>query len=76
MTDSTTPTQRRYLGQRYVIHCSVSGGVTGYREAVLKKNGEVLYFTDRAEAEEEAKRLRQNMGRTSLASFRYVVEEA
>lgn len=60
---------------RYYIGCRVSGGVTGTRESVVKAHGLTIYFANRADAEAEATRLRDTMGRNSAASFHYWVEE-
>jgi hypothetical protein len=62
--------------KEWVIRCRVSGGVTGTREALLKKDGVVQVFTNRALAESRAADLRKNMGRNSLTCFSYTVEEA
>jgi hypothetical protein len=60
----------------FVIRCRVSGGVTGTRESLLKANGSIRSFTTRAEAEAVAADLRATMGRGSMASFSYTVEQA
>lgn len=58
----------------YVIRCIVSGGVTGYNEAVAKDlQGRVIIFYTREAAEAKAAEWRANK-RFSLASYRYVVE--
>jgi SpoU rRNA methylase family enzyme len=41
----------------YVIRCTVSSGVTGYREGILKRNDAVVVFDDLDGAIEEAPRL-------------------
>lgn len=53
------------------IYCTVSGGVTGRRQAWLKSDGEVVEFGTREEAEAEATRLRSSMGRNSATRFTY-----
>jgi hypothetical protein len=62
------------VGRRFKVRCSVSGGVTGYREAYLKKDGKEVEFSSREEAEAEARKYNQTP-RASLASFRAWVEE-
>jgi hypothetical protein len=61
----------------YYVACRVSGGVTGTREALLKRDGKVQQFTTEAEAESCAAALRQTMnGPYAVAYFQYwVVEE-
>ena len=55
---------------QFIIACSVSGGVTGYRESTVKgKDGAVKFFATRDEAETEAARLRDTMGKNSPATF-------
>jgi len=58
------------------ILCEVSGGVTGYRCAYLKKDGREIKFKTQAEAEAEAARLneRTNLNPYSTADFRYTIE--
>jgi len=61
----------------YVVRCRVSGGVTGTRESLLKKNGEVQKFASFEEAEAEAKSLRNSMNHEfSRAIFEYWVARA
>lgn len=58
-----------------IVMCRVSGGVTGTREAPLKdKNGQVRWFDSLADAEAEARRLREAR-RTSTTDFHYWAEE-
>jgi hypothetical protein len=60
----------------YGVWCIVSGGVTGRREAWLKRKGERAEFAERAEAEAEAARLNAQMnGRYATATFHYSVAE-
>jgi hypothetical protein len=60
----------------YRILCEVSGGMTGYRSAYLKKDGQQVEFTTEAEAEAEAARLNKQMNGNPhrTADFRYTVE--
>ena len=53
------------------IYCTVSGGVTGSRQAWLKSDGELVEFGTREEAEAEATRLRNSVGRHSATRFTY-----
>lgn len=57
------------------ILCEVRGGVTGYRSAFLKKDGEEVTFTDRNAAEVEAMRLnrKKNGSPYRTAAFQYTV---
>jgi len=60
----------------YRILC-VCSGMMGRREALLKKDNEVVEFETREEAETEAARLTKSMnGPNSTASFRYSAIEA
>jgi len=60
----------------YGVRCRVSGGVTGTREAWLKRDGQVAEFATHAEAEAEAQRLTTSMnGPYRTADFRYWAEE-
>lgn len=59
------------------IHCRVSGGVTGTREALLKANGIVQEFATRELAQERADRLNRDMNNEhAVAFFNYRVVEA
>lgn len=61
----------------FIVMCRVSGGVTGTREAPLKKGGVVEQFPTRAEAQAVATRLMdQANGPYRTADFRYWPEEA
>jgi len=61
---------------KFRIWCRVSGGLTGTREAWLKKrNGKIYETKNRTTAQKEASRLNKTMGKNSMASFRYSVEE-
>ena len=52
------------------VWCTVSGGVTGSREAWLKEEGQIWYGR-KAEAEKKATDLMAMMGKHSAASFSY-----
>jgi hypothetical protein len=58
----------------YRIWCTVSGGVTGPREAWLKSNGEIREFPTRELADAEANRLNSRY-RGPVVQFNYTVEE-
>ena len=59
-------------GAPFYVHCRISGGVTGTREGLLKKDGKVATFSPRAAAETEADRLNREMNNVySVASFSY-----
>jgi hypothetical protein len=61
---------------RFTVGCRVSGGVTGTREATLKRLGEIQYFETRDAAEAEARRLNREMNHMrSTAFFQYWVQE-
>lgn len=49
---------------KYLIRCSTVGGVTGHRESVVRRGGEVMKFVSESEAAHEA--LRLNMGLTNV----------
>ena len=70
MTTTPTPT----TDATFVIRCRVSGGVTGTRESLLKRDGNIMIFASRAEADAAATHLRATMGRYSRATFSYTVE--
>ena len=60
----------------YGVWCQVSGGVTGFRQAWLKKNGEVLEFSTFEEADAHAEHLNEQMnGPHATASFSYEARE-
>jgi hypothetical protein len=60
----------------FKILCQVSGGVTGTREAWLKRDGVEIVFATADEAEAEANRLREHMNANrSGASFHYTPME-
>lgn len=62
---------------KYNIHCKVSGGITGDRQSLLKVEGTVQFFNDRAAAEEKARYLNQSMNnKYSIAKFEYRVVPA
>lgn len=57
---------------QFVVLCEVSGGVTGYRQGLLREKGQTKLFPTMQAAEEEASKLRVSMGGGhSLATFRY-----
>ena len=56
---------------KWGVWCEVSGGVTGSRSAWMKREGKVIAFDTREEAEAEAKAARTSVSRFSQASFRY-----
>jgi hypothetical protein len=59
---------------KYKILCSVSGGVTGNRQAHLKENGRIWSTSDRDEAVRKAAQLNSAMNNAySTARFSYVV---
>ena len=57
----------------YIVMCRVSGGVTGTREAPLKRDHVIRLFETEAEAAAEAARLDTMMNRNfhRTADFRY-----
>ena len=56
----------------YLINCTVSGGITGYRQSLLKENGKVVRFDSYEAAQNEADRLNTEMNANSNgASFSY-----
>ena len=58
----------------YQIMCRVSGGVTGTREGILKKDGEERWFESKDNATREAQRLNEEMNHAnSTAHFQYWV---
>ena len=60
----------------YVIHCYVSGGVTGTREGLLKDNDQVKRFDTYEVAEKEAEALNQSRnGPNARAFFSYTVRK-
>ncbi len=56
----------------FTIGCEVSGGVTGYRTSELKKDGEIMEFETRAEAE---KHLPKSRTTERGVTFRYWIRE-
>lgn len=62
---------------RYIVMCYVSGGVTGTREAPLRKDGSIMYFDSFQDAEHEAQRCRflKSSSSKSLPTFRYTPQE-
>ena len=70
--DSWTP--------RFRVACSVSGGVTGYRQSYLKKNGKERIFKTYRAAEKAVKEFDRyhndpDRQKYSLASFKAWIEE-
>jgi len=61
---------------KFIIQCKVSGGVTGTRFGIYKKNGVVQEFDTREEADAMAKSLVRAMNHEkSVAKFEYWAEE-
>jgi hypothetical protein len=60
-----------------IVMCRVSGGITGTREAPLRRDGQVRYFETLAEAEAEVRRLcaAQRDDLYEAANFQYWAEE-
>jgi hypothetical protein len=64
---------------KYGVWCSVTGGLTGDHEAWLKKEGVIIQFDTREEADAEVERLieraasikARGCGRANAASFFY-----
>ena len=57
---------------KFIVRCRVSGGVTGTREGIVKKDGEYLYFDTMEEASQHAKHYRnQANGPHATAHFEY-----
>jgi hypothetical protein len=64
-----------FIDHDWVVHCHVSGGVTGTRQSLLKSNDLIRYFTEdeaRAKAAELNKVMNTNY---SVASFKYRAEK-
>lgn len=65
----------------YIVMCKVSGGVTGTREAPLKRDGIVQYFDTRQEAQDTASKMNyahevtREFSSVNRAEFHYWVEE-
>ena len=57
--------------KKWGVWCRVSGGVTGDRSAWMKRDGKVLAFETKEEAEQEARAARQGVGAFSVARFSY-----
>ena len=60
----------------WIVMSEVSGGMTGYRCAPLRRDGTVQVFCSEQEARETVENLSRTMGRNSAARFRYWVERA
>ncbi len=56
---------------KYGVWCEVWGGVTGSREGWLKSMGEIMVFTNRDNAEQEAEHHNKRTANNPRASFRY-----
>ena len=57
---------------KFGVMCRRSGGMLGFAESLLKKDGQVQTFDTKEEAETEAKRCRDSMNSPySSASFHY-----
>jgi len=61
----------------FVVMCKVSGGVTGTRISQMKRNGELVWFDTKDEAEYAAQQARETIARNRFqtAHFQYWVEE-
>lgn len=59
----------------FMIRCSVSGGVTGFRTSRLKQDGVEARFDSRDEAERVAASCRRSVARNATARFVYEVIE-
>lgn len=61
----------------YIVMCRCSGGVTGTRQAPLKENGNIKWFGSFKEADDEAKRLTQQMNGNPYrtADFKYWAQD-
>ena len=60
----------------YQIQCQVSGGITGFRESMLKENKMVYETESYDEATEKADRIEKKMNSGyGSASFSYTVVE-
>jgi hypothetical protein len=61
---------------KYQILCQISGGITGYRQAMLKENDKVWETDDEQKARNKAKNLNGKTNDSySCASFSYSVQE-
>ena len=61
---------------RYRIWCTVSGGMTGTRQAWLKKkDGKIYETSNKTSATKKAQHLNATMGKNSMVRFRYEVAE-
>lgn len=59
----------------YRVWCEVWGGVTGSRQAWLKRDGKPVEFASMELAEQEAKRLNETTASYQRASYRYSARE-
>ena len=57
------------------IWCTVTGGVTGTREAWMKEDGKIKLYDTEAEAAERARRLMDVLSTSSAARFSYVAKQ-
>lgn len=56
----------------YIVMCQVSGGITGFRQGELKKDGKIRTFDSFDEAQKEAQRLNKQMnGPYRTCDFQY-----
>jgi len=62
---------------RFLIHCSVSGGVTGHRTSILKSGDKIREFTSREDAQKVADELTTsgNNPRATCTFNYWVVED-
>jgi hypothetical protein len=60
----------------FKIHCTVSGGRTGTRQAYLKENGVEYETNDFEAAQAKVRNLRELVSPHSTATFTYTVELA
>lgn len=58
----------------FFVRCTVSGGVTGHRSSLLKRNGVVVEFSSREAARAEANACMAAVSPHSTATFNYTVE--
>lgn len=60
----------------FYVMCQVSGGVTGFRQSPMKKDGKIQYFDRREDAEKVAEHQnKKNDNPYRTCDFRYWVEE-
>jgi hypothetical protein len=61
---------------RWIVRCRVSGGVTGTRESVCKRNDAILYFDTEATARAYVQQRLTECSKNSSARFQYWPELA